>query len=180
MTRTRNARFLPALILALPPLAFAQGGIEEITVTAQKREETMRDVPISMAVETGASLLKKCIKSITELGRQTPNLYIEDQGSTNAVNLRGLGSPAEGLESPVGFYLDGIAVSRALGLLSMPFFDLERVEVLRGPQSTFFGRNTSAGAINVISAKPGEEIEGRVRVRAGNRQNVLTSQHVIA
>ena len=170
MTRTRNARFLPALILALPPLAFAQGGIEEITVTAQKREETMRDVPISMAVETGASLLKKSIKSITELGRQTPNLYIEDQGSTNAVSLRGLGSPAEGLESPVGFYLDGIAVSRALGLLSMPFFDLERVEVLRGPQSTFFGRNTSAGAINVISAKPGEETEGRVRVRAGNRQ----------
>ena len=173
MTRVppaRNARLLPALLLALPPLAFAQGGIEEITVTAQKREETMRDVPISMAVETGASLLKKSIKSITELGRQTPNLYIEDQGSTNAVNLRGLGSPAEGLESPVGFYLDGIAVSRALGLLSMPFFDLERVEVLRGPQSTFFGRNTSAGAINVISAKPGEEVEGRVRVRAGNRE----------
>ena len=111
-----------------------------------------------------------CSRAITELGRQTPNLYIEDQGSTNAVSLRGLGSPAEGLESPVGFYLDGIAVSRALGLLSMPFFDLERVEVLRGPQSTFFGRNTSAGAINVISAKPGEETEGRVRVRAGNRQ----------
>ncbi len=168
--RSRHARLLPALLLALPPLAHAQGGIEEITVTAQKREESMRDVPISMAVETGESLLKKSIKSITELGRQTPNLYVEDQGSTNSVNLRGLGSPAEGLESPVGFYLDGIAVSRALGLLSMPFFDLERVEVLRGPQSTFFGRNTSAGAINVISAKPGEETEGRIRVRAGNRE----------
>ncbi len=168
--RRARAALFPALILALPPLAFAQGGIEEITVTAQKRVETMRDVPISMAVETSESLLKKSIKSITELGRQTPNLYVEDQGSTNAVSLRGLGSPAEGLESPVGFYLDGIAVSRALGLLSMPFFDLERVEVLRGPQSTFFGRNTSAGAINVISAKPGEETEGKLRVRAGNRQ----------
>lgn len=165
-----HTRLIPALLAVLPPLAFAQGGIEEITVTAQKREETVRDVPISMVVETGDSLLKKSIKSITDLGRQTPNLYIEDQGSTNAVNLRGLGSPAEGLESPVGFFLDGIAVSRALGMLSMPFFDLERVEVLRGPQSTFFGRNTSAGAINVISAKPSEETEGHFRVRAGNRQ----------
>jgi len=172
MTRvphTGRARLLSALIAAVPSLAFAQGVIEEITVTAQKREQSLQDVPISMAVETSDSLLKKSIHSITELGRQAPTLYIEDQGSTNSVSMRGLGSPAEGLESPVGFYNDGIALSRGLGLLSLPFFDLERVEVLRGPQSTFFGRNTSAGAINVISAKPTEDAwTGFLRARVGN------------
>ncbi|MFM7274608.1 MAG: TonB-dependent receptor plug domain-containing protein [Gammaproteobacteria bacterium] len=113
MTQRRpgRLRLLPALIAAMPALALAQGGIEEITVTAQKREQSLRDVPISMAVETGDSLAKKSIRSITELGRQAPTLCIEDQGSTNGVSLRGLGSPAEGLESPVGFYNDGIALS---------------------------------------------------------------------
>lgn len=162
-----TAGFVPGLI----PLATAQNNtlmLEEVTVTAQKRSESMNDVPISLSVETGESLEKKGITNLESLSNNTPSVYIQDGGRTSNVAIRGLGSPGlDTVESSVGLYIDGVYFGRSR-LSRNPLFDMERVEILRGPQGTLYGRNTIAGAINLISAKPTEDFEARILVEGGN------------
>ena len=125
--------------------------LDEIIVTAQKREQNLQDVPISVAVETAASLTKKGIIDLAGLATRTPNLFIEDSGATTNMAMRGLGSPGiESIEPSVGLYIDNISFARPRGVTQNPFYDMERIEVLRGPQGTLWGRNTIAGAINMI------------------------------
>ncbi len=155
--------------------AFAQNRLmlEEIIVTAQKRAENAIDVPISMAIETGESLEKKGILDLQTLSINTPGLYLQDGGRTSQVAMRGLGSPGlDSVESSVGFYIDGVYFGRSR-LSRNPLFDMERIEVLRGPQGTLYGRNTIAGAINMITAKPSDEFEGRFLIEgsAGDIDN---------
>lgn len=152
--------------------AFAQDLVlEEVLVTAQKRAENAIDVPISMAVETGASLEKKGILDLQTLSINTPGLYLQDGGRTSQVAMRGLGSPGlDSVESSVGFYIDGVYFGRSR-LSRNPLFDMERIEILRGPQGTLYGRNSIAGAINMLTAKPTREFEGRLLAEGGSNVN---------
>jgi len=171
----RRAR--PAFVLA--PLALALAGLpaladdaglelEEITVTAQRRSENIQDVPISMSVETAQTLAKKNITNLEGLSYQTPSLVTQAGGRTPVMAIRGLGSPGlDTVESSVGIYNDEVYFGRSR-LASNPLFDMDRVEVLRGPQGTLYGRNTIAGAIGLYTARPTDEFSGRVLAEYGN------------
>lgn len=139
------------------PTASAEG-LEEITVTAQKREENVQDVPIAVSVFSGDELTKAGVEEVFDIQYLTPNLSFPqafDSASAAAVVIRGQ-SQADLLlttDTSVGVYVDGVNVPRTLGMRSAAF-DLERVEVLKGPQGTLYGRNTTGGALNLISRKP--------------------------
>lgn len=126
-----------------------------IVVTAQKREQDVQDVPISMAVVSGDELTDRGITDFKELDRYVPNLFVQETPGNNAYYIRGIGSTPGNLafEQTVGLFVDGIYGGHARQFQA-PFLDVERVEVLRGPQGALVGKNTSAGAISIVSAKP--------------------------
>ena len=157
--------FCTSLISLFPVLILAQGNVlEEVVVTAQKREQSLQDVPISVAVTSGESIEKQNLTDLGELAAQTPNIIITDAPGSDQLYIRGVGSSINGgFEQSVGTFIDGIYHGRSRysrGVL----FDVERVELLRGPQSTYFGNNAIAGALSVISRKPGHELDGYVNV----------------
>ena len=137
--------------------AFAQDlAIEEVTVTATKRPENMQDIPIAMSAFTGDMIAETGVKDIRDIAGQTPNLSIKSRGDTEAsVFIRGIGSQAPGIgaDPAVGIYIDGLYAARGTNATAA-FFDIERIEVVKGPQGTLFGRNASAGAISIITRKP--------------------------
>src|SRR5256886_295702 len=155
---------------AAPPAADAKRGrvIEEIIVTAQKREENVRDVPISMSVLDTSFLNENAITDFKDVAAAVPNARIDNSGEFNDVRIRGFGSPLsnKAFEQSVGLVIDGIPYGRREYFLG-PLFDLERVEVLRGPQGTLFGRNTTAGLFNIIPKKPTDEYTGFVQGEYG-------------
>lgn len=144
-----------SLAVSLQP-AFAQ--IEEIVVTAQKREQSLQDVAMSVTAFSAKELEEYGFDDLRDMASQTPNLMISSfwgNGKPDIV-LRGVGmnnlfTPLD--VSPVGVYQDEVLIGSRSGLLSQ-MFDLERVEVLRGPQGTLLGRNTTGGALHLISRKP--------------------------
>ncbi|MEM1401894.1 MAG: TonB-dependent receptor [Pseudomonadota bacterium] len=142
-------------LLASP--AFAQGALEEVVVVATKREQTLQEVPVAVSVVSAESIERSQVLDIKDLQTLVPSLRVTQlQGSaqTNFI-IRGFGNGANnaGIEPSVGVFLDGVYRSRVgSALADLP--KLERVEVLRGPQSTLFGKNASAGVINVVTAKP--------------------------
>jgi len=137
--------------------------LEEIIITAQKREESLQDVPISVNAVSGEKLAQAGIGRLDDLKSYVPNLQVTETGIANNFYIRGIGSGLnQGFEQSVSTYSDG--VYRGRGPQSrMPFLDLERIEVLRGPQPILFGKNAIAGAVNLISAKPASEFGGSVR-----------------
>ncbi|MGH7899714.1 MAG: TonB-dependent receptor plug domain-containing protein, partial [Candidatus Binatia bacterium] len=143
--------------------------IEEIIVTAQKREETLREVPISMSVLGDDALGRHSVAGLQELDRLVPNLSVESDGISTAVRMRGLGADVvnKGFEQAVGLVIDGITYE-GKEYFNVGFFDLDRVEVLRGPQGTLFGKNTSSGLIQIISKKPTDEFTGFLGVKLGD------------
>ena len=130
---------------------------QRVTVTAQKREQTLQDVPISVSVTNADTIGKAHIVDLIDLQSVVPSLKVQQfnaVGQTNFI-IRGFGNGAgnDGIESSVGVFVDGVYRSRTSSALDdLP--EIERVEVLRGPQSTLFGKNVSAGAINIVTAKP--------------------------
>jgi outer membrane receptor protein involved in Fe transport len=163
-----DVRRVVALVLAgavTAPAAWAESGptLEEIVVTAQKREETLREVPISVNAVSGEKIAEVGIVRLDDLKAYVPNLQVTETGIANNFYIRGIGSGLnQGFEQSVSIYADGIY--RGRGHQSrMPFLDLERVEVLRGPQPILFGKNAISGAVNLISARPTAEFEGSVR-----------------
>ena len=145
---------------ALPALAQDQGGsaIEEIVVTAQKREESLQDTPISIAAFSARDLENKGISGLTDLRAQVPNLQLTpfpNNAATTQIFMRGVGLADDQItqDGGVAVYMDGVYVARSQGL-AMEVADLERIEVLRGPQGTLYGRNATGGAINFITRKP--------------------------
>ena len=143
--------------------------IEEIVVTAQKAEESLADVPISLTVADDDFLAEHAITDYRELGLFVPNAHFDLGGGVLFdVSIRGFGSPLpnKGFEQSVGLAIDGIPYGRAPFFVG-PLFDVERVEVLRGPQGILFGRNTTAGLLNVITKKPTGELSADVLVDAG-------------
>ncbi|MEZ5557645.1 MAG: TonB-dependent receptor [Pseudomonadales bacterium] len=162
--------------LMVRPAQAAEGDrsmtIEEIVVTARRREETAQSVPIPVTALTGDQLQDRAAQDMTDLTRVTPNLSFDASSSnknTAQVFLRGIGqvnwSPTQ--DPKIGIYQDGVYLGRPQGAV-FDFMDVERVEVLRGPQGTLFGRNTTAGLVHVISKRPESEFDYRVGGGFGN------------
>ena len=144
--------------------------IEEIVVTAQKREESVQDVPISIQAFTGVTLENAQVDSVIGLQRLVPNFTSTRAAQTANVRLtiRGIGAAGNSAMDPsIGTFIDGVYVPRP-GALFASFNDIAAAEVLRGPQGTLFGRNATVGAINMRSANPGDELGGSVGVEVGD------------
>lgn len=159
-----------AVLLSLPVLVQAQAQLEEVLVTAQKRSENLTDVPISIAAITAQSLEQTGVRSLGDVAEYIPNLEISGSNSySTVITIRGVGSQSRniGFDSRVGVYVDGVYTGQSPGS-NQDILDLERIEVLRGPQGTLFGKNNVAGAINMITKKPAQEFGGEVRAEVGN------------
>lgn len=145
--------------------------LEEVTVYAQKREQSILEVPISVASYGSEALDRAQIRDLTELQQVAPSVVFNNStGATQSIlTIRGIGTAGQnsGLEQSVGVFIDGIYRGRPGAALG-DFVDLESIEVLRGPQGTLFGRNTSAGVISVRSLQPEHEFGGNISVSAGN------------
>jgi outer membrane receptor protein involved in Fe transport len=154
-----------ALVLALYGTgALAQEfRLEEVIVTAQKRVERLQDVPISITAMSGEKIDDMSMTALEELTQYMPNVTINTGAGTPNLFIRGVGSGTNaGFEQSVGMYIDGVYAGRG-ALAAVPTtMDLERVEILKGPQGILFGKNTVAGAINITTAKPTDEFEGMV------------------
>ncbi len=140
-----------------PPAQDGATTLDEIIVTARRREETLTDVPISITVQTGEQLEARGAVDITALQRVTPNLTLQVSRGTNSTLtafIRGIGQqdPLWGFEPGVGLYVDDVYIARPQGAV-LDIFDVERIEVLRGPQGTLYGRNTIGGAIKYVTAR---------------------------
>ncbi|PCD01512.1 TonB-dependent receptor [Sphingomonas spermidinifaciens] len=151
-------------------LAAQQAG--DITVTARRREENVQQVPIAVSVVSGATLDAQGTYNISRLTQLTPTLQFYSQNPRNTfINIRGIGAPFgltnDGFEQGVGIYIDDVYYNR-IASATLDFVDVERVETLRGPQGTLYGKNTTAGAINITTRAPSFEFEGKAEVTAGN------------
>ncbi|POP53319.1 TonB-dependent receptor [Zhongshania marina] len=136
--------------------------LEEVIVTATIRAESLQDVPVSVNAVSGEKMMEAGISKVEDLQAYVPNLTMSETGIGTNIYIRGIGSGINpGFEQSVGMYFDGVSYGRAQ-LTRAPFLDLERVEVLRGPQNILFGKNSIAGALSLISARPGQEFEGLV------------------
>ena len=145
---------------------------EEIFVTARKREENVQDVPVAVSVFEGEKLEEAGTADISELQTQVPNLAIyqgRNQSTTLTTFLRGVGQadPLWGVDPGVGLYFDDVYIARPQGAL-LDVYDVGRIEVLRGPQGTLYGKNTIGGAIKYVSRPIGEELAGVVSLSGGD------------
>ncbi len=149
----------------------ATGGLDEVTVTAQRREQSLQDVPIAISAFSADQLTSRNIVDTYDLVRNVPNLTGNANvgvGTSSSLYIRGIGN-AESIATfdvPVGTYVDDVYISRQ-NQNNFGMFDVERIEVLRGPQGTLFGRNTTGGAINIVMRKPGTEQKGYVEAGVG-------------
>ena len=149
---------------ALPLISFAQHeparstGIEELVVTAQKRVESLQEAPIAISAFSEDMLEDIGAYNVADVGKYAPNVNISQIiGSSNniTVNIRGMetGEPSLSVDPKIGIYLDGVYMARNAGAV-FDIVDLERIEILRGPQGTLWGKNTTGGAMNIVTAKP--------------------------
>ena len=137
-----------------PSLQQGNASFGDIVVTAQRREQRLQDVPVSATVTTGETLSKGNLATLEDLSVRLPNVRIATAPGSNLINIRGVGSGLNpGFEQAVGTFVDGVYRGRSRAI-NAALFDLERVEVLKGPQTTFFGNNTIAGALNIATRKP--------------------------
>ena len=160
----RMAPLAAAVAIACAPSITTAQQLEEVIVTAQKRAESLQDVPISVSAIQGEKLQDAGIANMAALADYVPNLHIANAAVNTNIYMRGVGSGNNrGFEQSVGMYIDGVYMGRGRQYRGA-FLDVERVEVLRGPQGTLFGRNTVAGAINITSAttRAGDEFNGEI------------------
>jgi iron complex outermembrane receptor protein len=177
MKALRLATLLASTAMAMPAIAQGSatedtGGIGDIVVTAQKRAENVQDVPLAISAVSSEYLEARDISSIDRLGSIAPNVKIERAPSNKTISqiaIRGSVTinPAVTWEPAVGLYLDGVYIAKAQGSI-FDVADLERVEVLRGPQGTLYGRNALAGAVNLVTKKPTGEAGGSAEISYGN------------
>lgn len=145
-------------------------GESDIVVTALKRSSNIQDVAAAITAISGDTLERAAITDVRSLTKLAPSLVVGEQFGTTFVNIRGVGSNVDsGVTEPtVALYVDGVYLPRS-DMATLRMVDLERVEVLRGPQGTLYGRNATGGAINFISAAPSRELTGRVTLSTGSR-----------
>lgn len=168
---------LSGTFLIVPPIHAEDAGegaqvIEELVVTARRREETVQEVPIPVTALSSEGLRDRAADDLTDLTRLTPNMNFGVSGvarNTANVFLRGIGQVnwAPSQDPKIGTYVDGVYLGRPQGGV-FDFMDIDRVEVLRGPQGTLFGRNTTAGLVHVISNRPTDEFDYSVGAGIGN------------
>jgi outer membrane receptor protein involved in Fe transport len=165
LTSRRIFTFSACALAISAAVAEEKTTLEVIEVTAQKRSENAQDTPISMNVLTADDIQEKSIEKIDDLQYSVPNLHMTETGISTQLFIRGIGTGNnQGFEQSVGQYIDGIHYGRQQ-LLRMPFLDLERIEVLKGPQSIMFGKNSVAGALNLASAKPTQDTEIKLGIQ---------------
>ncbi|TXS89501.1 TonB-dependent receptor plug domain-containing protein [Parahaliea maris] len=165
---------MAAALLALPStqaLAQMSGALEEVVVTAQKREESIQDVPISMAAFTGDMVERVGGTDITTINGIAPNIILQTEGLIPNVpmfSIRGMNhsDPDPNSDPKTSMIIDGVYVPFVAGTM-LDMFDIDRIEVIRGPQGTLFGKNNLAGTINVTTARPTGEFGGKVSATAG-------------
>ncbi|GHD20221.1 TonB-dependent receptor [Halioglobus japonicus] len=160
-----------ATLLLLPGLAQAQGQLEEVIVTAQKREQSMQDVPVAVTAFSAQQLEKSGVKDMFDLQVNAPSLRVgaSQTSTTTTFAIRGVFTSSQnfGLEPSVGLYVDGVYRARQ-GSMINNLVDISSIEVLRGPQGTLFGRNTPAGAITMSTAMPDFEGTGFIEGTVGD------------
>ena len=152
--------------------ASAQALLEEVVVTARRREESLQDLPLSIAALSADAMQAQGIMSIDQVGDFVPNVTLKSSERKNntRIYIRGIGG---GHPDPVfvfgsGMYIDGHYIPNSLGGY-MSTMDIERVELLRGPQGTLFGKNVTGGAVNIVSAKPGPDFDASVTLRTAEQ-----------
>ena len=161
----------------------AQSGlsVEEVVVTARRREENLKDVPVAVSAYSGETLARQGGADITVLQQTTPNITVQTARGSNSTlisYIRGIGQqdPLWGYEPGVGLYVDDVYIYRPQGAV-LDVFDVERIEVLRGPQGTLYGRNTIGGAIKYVTKRLGDEAHAKIRGTYGsyNQTDLLVS-----
>lgn len=165
--------------------ADAEGGLTEIIVTAQKRSENLQETPIAISVLGAADLTNRHVQSLVDLGDGAiPSLKIApffSRPGALIVNVRGVGvlsdSNQPARDQGVGVYVDGVYMGRAQGL-GTALFDIENIEVLKGPQGTLFGRNTEGGAVNIVTKKPSGEFKLNATASIGNYGSHKAEMHL--
>ena len=169
---------LCSLLVAEPRPVLAQA-LEEIVVTAQKREESLQDTPIAVSAFTTAAVEDRGIDNVSQVASFVPNMVFDTTAPISGVSsgavifIRGIGITDFALTTDpgVGMYVDGVYMSRSVGGV-LDVLDIERIEVLRGPQGTLFGRNTIGGALNITSRKPGNEFAANTELTVGNDSRI--------
>ncbi len=167
-----------AVTSTLDTIASDSGKLEEIVVTAQRRSESLQETPVAVSVISGDQLAAKHVTDISNLGAVTPSVAFETANNAQAVSniqIRGIGTVGNNraFEGSVGVFVDGVYLSRAGQLLST-FLDYDNLQILKGPQGTLFGKNTTAGALLLTSTKPQfTDYDGSYEVTGGNYGNVL-------
>ncbi len=170
-----SAAWLPALAQAQDPATNAQGeALEEVIVTAQFREQNLQDTPLAITAITGEQLLERGIVNMQDLSKVAPSVNLRHTGSaggkTLAAFIRGVGASDYNfnIEPGVAFYIDDVYLGPSFGTL-LEFVDLERAEVLRGPQGTLSGKNAIGGAIRLVTQKPRGDDTGYLELEGGSR-----------
>lgn len=154
-------------------------GLERITVTSQKRLQSIQDVPTSIQAFSGASLEKNNIDNLLGMSESLPNVHITESSSSKRIFVRGIGSGTNaGFEQSVAMYKDGIYLGRG-HQAKFPFLDMQRIELVKGPQAVMFGKNATAGAFSMLTNSPTDENEGSVSLEYGSdrekRINVIAN-----
>ena len=166
--KTKSFRTLSVLAVAIGTISSGANTaeLEEVIVTAQKRAESLQDVPVSLMAISGAKVAEAGLHSFQELSQYVPNLSITENAVNTIISMRGIGVGAnQSFEQSVGVYVDGVHYGKSRQSRTA-LYDVQQVEVLRGPQGILFGKNTLAGAINVTTATPDadEELGGKISV----------------
>ena len=154
-------------------------GISDIVVTAQRRSERLQDVPVAVTAATGERLAAVGIQSSQDLAVVTPGLSIPQTSGYTQPRIRGVGTSSNGpgIENPVATYIDGVYVASAPSSL-LTLNNIERVEVLKGPQGTLFGRNATGGLIQIITKDPSHTLGGSFRLTYGNYETIISDAYV--
>lgn len=169
-SKTINLSFLAFILLTNNLIAKEETTtLEAITVTAQKQEENVQKVPISVSVFDEMSIEDKSIDSLEDIAKYTPNLMLYNTGQEGLIvpSIRGISGNVLSYSTPVGLYVDGVPTTSAFGF-DDSLGDIERIEVLRGPQGTLYGKNSEAGVINIITKQPNNETKGKIFSTIGN------------
>lgn len=175
---------LTSLVLALGSLASPaswsqdfsgnEAQIEEVIVSAQRRDESLKDVPIAVSVLGSADLANRGIDDASDLGLVVPNARVHTFAGALSFYVRGVGmgaSLAAGSDAGMAFHENGVYIARPRAQVAA-LFDVERIEVLRGPQGTLYGRNATAGVVNVITKAPTENLSIEASIKAGNYDSI--------
>jgi iron complex outermembrane recepter protein len=159
-----------------PASGASEGGLEEIVVSARRRDENLQDVPISIVALNSESLELRGIQQLSDIGLQVPNIVLMGGGATGETsgNFHMRGIPG------IATYVDGVWQSSDAGLMTMSVVEVERVEVLRGPQGTLFGKNSTGGAIQYVTKLPADEFAAKIELTGGeyDRRDVVASVDV--